>query len=187
VGELRGAPGLQYRAPHMRVLAMADSPAARRVAARDPVLVLPEVGLEAYAREHGAQLHPAAAKSRPSAETARPIATRRPVGVRLVERLGRWARPRAPRAWTIGLAVAMTLVASVHLVAFALWKALLLAVAVVGWLAPRLLCGLVWVIVDPRRLFLAVWIGVVSVVVAFVLVVTAWVWTSDLVKGVMQL
>jgi hypothetical protein len=175
VGELRGTPGLQYRAPHMKVLALADSPAARRVAARRSVPVLALAGLELYAREHGMQLRPGGAGRQP--ETPGPAASARPALVaRLIERLGRWARPRAPRAWTIALLVGLPLVASVHLSVFMVGRVLL----ALAWLLPRLLYGLLQAVTHPVETVLLAVVGVV-------LLLTAWVWVADLVKGVVQL
>ncbi len=63
VGELAGRPGFQYRAPHGAVLALVDSPAARRVGARFGVPVVASEAIEMYAREFGEQLRPAAVAS----------------------------------------------------------------------------------------------------------------------------
>jgi hypothetical protein len=176
VGELRGAPGLQYRAPHMRVLALADSAAARRVARRRPVLVLPEAGLEAYAREHGVQLRPGNADRPPATEARRPALARAHLVAELIERLGQRVRRRAPRTWTIALLVALSLVASAHLSVLIGWRALVLAVR----LLPRLVDALVLALAYPIE-------AVLTAVVAVVLLVTAWVWVTDLVRGVVQL
>jgi hypothetical protein len=180
VGELRGAPGYQYRAPHMRVLALADSPAARRVAERHQMLVLPVAGLETYAREHGVQLRPG--RGEPRAARVAPASAPVPawIGERLIESLGRRLRPRAPRTWTVGLAVALTLMASVHLSAAVAWRALRLTASVLGWLVPRLMHGLVLALINPIE-------AVLTVVVGLVLLVAAWTWAADLVKGVVQL
>ncbi len=58
VGELAGRAGLQYRAAHATVLALVDSPAARRVGERLGVPVVAPDAIEMYAREYGEQLRP---------------------------------------------------------------------------------------------------------------------------------
>src|SRR6266536_1823295 len=63
VGDLVVRPGFQYRAPHGAVLALVDSPAARRVGARFGVPVVASEAIEMYAREFGEQLRPAAVAS----------------------------------------------------------------------------------------------------------------------------
>ena len=60
VGELRDGRGLQYRAAFGRVVALADSRLARRIAPGLGVPVVPAETLELYAREFGDQLRPAA-------------------------------------------------------------------------------------------------------------------------------
>jgi hypothetical protein len=160
----------------MRVLALADSPAARRVAKRHPVLVLPEAGLEAYAREHGVQLRPDNADRPPAAEARRPALARPHLVAELIERFGRRGRRRAPRTWAVALLVALPLVASAHLSVLIGWRALLLAVRML----PRLLDALLLALAYPIE-------AVVAAVVAVVLLVTAWVWVTDLVRGVVQL
>jgi hypothetical protein len=180
VGELRGAPGYQYRAPHMRVLALADSPAARRVARRHGMPVLPAAGLEPYAREHGTQMRPGRTERKAVAATARPVAARARFGGSLIAAVGKWARPRAPRAWTIGLAVLLTLVASARLVLFVGWTALLVTASVLRWLVPRLLYVAACVLLDPVG-------AVVRLVAAAALLVTAWVAVAALVRWVIHL
>jgi hypothetical protein len=65
VGELRGRPGLQFRAPFGRVLALAEGPRARRAGELLGVPVVAADLLEAVGREYGGvQLRPPAATGR---------------------------------------------------------------------------------------------------------------------------
>jgi len=100
VGELRGRPGFQFRAPFARIVALADSPAARRVGPELQVPVVRPDYLEAFAREMGGEeLLPPQPRPAP-APTPRPgrDQVRRPEpGPGLLPRVvGRLRRPRRP-------------------------------------------------------------------------------------------
>lgn len=59
VGEVKGAPGLQFRAPHMSVMFLVDSRRARRVARKLELSTVPRATAEVVARERGGvQLRP---------------------------------------------------------------------------------------------------------------------------------
>jgi hypothetical protein len=83
VEELRGKPGLQFRAPHMRIVALARSPQAERVARSAGIAVIAREHLESVAREWaGVQLRPPApAARRPAASIEFPDWARDPMPV----------------------------------------------------------------------------------------------------------
>src|SRR5262249_7588503 len=147
-------------------------------------------GLEAYAREHGVQLRPSAAEGRSRAVPVRPKATRQGRVARFIERMGRPGRTPAAWAWAIGPAGAVAPTAAAHpaaCCALAVRAVVVLAGAGVGWVVARALYWLVLLIANPVLAFLWLGAGVAGVVVAFALLVTAWVWASDIARGVMQL
>jgi len=176
--------GYEFRAPRMQIVALADSPAARRVAGRHPnVWVMPPGGLESYAREHGTQriMAPAGA-SRPSAVVAPRVTptTSEPQGPSLVERLVRRACARRPWVGTVILAVLRGLWATLRLVATALWKVMRAVGVGLAWFLPRAGRSLVWAAMNPAS---AVCLGVTVLACAAALLV----WAGDVVRGVVHL
>lgn len=94
VGELRGRPGLQFRAPHARVLALAAHPRLGQLGEL-AVPVVPAEGLEVLAREIGGVQLRRPACAAPAAPAGPDVADLVAVVRWLAEAL-RWL---APRAW----------------------------------------------------------------------------------------
>lgn len=126
-GELRWGSGLQFRAPHARIVALADSRLARRMGKRLGVPVVPRAGLEVFAREisGGTQLR---AKN-PAVESPEPV--RQPVA----EPAGEPTVPQALAVLAKGLG--RLLWAIVRAIAVVLWTLLKGLGWSLAWLAPR--------------------------------------------------
>jgi hypothetical protein len=120
VGELRGQPGLQMRAPHMRVVALVESRRALRLGRELGVAVIAPEHLERHATEHGVQLRPAGRRREAAASSW--------IDWSDLVWLGRalW--------WCLRHLAPPVLLCSLHLVAVPTWWALRLGLRAAWWL-----------------------------------------------------
>lgn len=180
VGELKGTTGYQYRAPHMRILALADNAAARKVAAKYDVPLIPEKGLEAYAREHGEQLRPGQPEASRAVAVQPVSSTPARAWVRRPQRVPFWL-------WTVACVAAWPLAAAMPLSLILAWRVLVLAGRGCKWSGPYLLVmgaglwrALVFLLTNPAQ-------AVIAIITMAVLLISLVVWLGDLVRGVVSL
>jgi hypothetical protein len=150
-GELRRGSGLQFRAPHAQVVALADSRLARRVGKRMNVPVVSRAGLEVFAREvsGGVQLRPGAATEAAAEPADQVPAVRR-------------EEPSVAQAITVLAKALLRLVwAIVRGSGFVAWTVLRCFGYSLVWLTPRVMSNpigaLVWTVLFAGAALGVVW------------------------------